>query len=118
MTNTKCMKQQEANLSVVKNAAKDKLAVVGDDKKYPEIGERLGRVRRAFSDLPRVGWADQLGFNRPQYIHWENGTRRIPIEAAEKLCDLYGLSLDFIYRGRLEGCSASAIKALSGSSLT
>lgn len=83
------------------------------DKRHDEIAARLGQVRRAFSDMNRREWAEAQGFNVTQYKNWENGIRRIPIEAAEMLSDRYGLSLDFIYRGRLEGCSDSAIRRLS-----
>ena len=88
--------------------------LVMTDKRHDDIAERLGAIRTAFSDMNRREWSEAQGFNVTQYVNWENGTRRIPIEAAERLCDRYGVSLDFIYRGRLEGCSASAIKALSG----
>lgn len=118
MTNTICTTTQGDNLLLEGKQHRHEFACVSGGKSYPEIGARLGQVRMAFSDLSRVGWADLHGFNRPQYTHWENGTRRIPIEAAEILCNRYGLTLDFIYRGRLESCSASAIKALSGKPLT
>jgi hypothetical protein len=104
---------QASNLLLENADAKKECGAMVEDKKYPEIAARLGQVRRAFSDLPRTGWADLHGFNRPQYTHWENGTRRIPIENAEVICDRYGLSLDFIYRGKLDGCSDSAIRRLS-----
>ena len=83
------------------------------DKRHDEIAARLGAIREAFSDMNRREWAEAQGFNVTQYVNWENGTRRIPIEAAERLCDRYGLSLDFIYRGKLDGCSDSAIRRLS-----
>lgn len=104
---------QVHNLFLETKPAKKECATMMEDKKYPEIAARLGQLRRAFSDLPRTAWADLHGFNRPQYTHWENGTRRIPIENAEIICDRYGLSLDFIYRGKLDGCSDSAIRRLS-----
>lgn len=79
---------------------------------YPEIAERLARIRKAFSDLSQKDWAGKHGFNQTQYNNWEKGSRRIPVDDAEKLCGLYGLTLDFIYRGRRDGLSESASKAL------
>lgn len=87
-----------------------------DSKSYPEIGARLGAVRKAFSDMNRREWAASHGFNVPQYTHWENGTRRIPIDSAASLVDRYGLTLDFIYRGRVDGLSDKARNIISGQS--
>lgn len=90
-------------------------AAVADAKTYPEIGERLVALRRAFSDDNIREWSERHGFNRTQYTHWETGTRRIPVEHAEKLVQLYGLSLDWIYMGRSDSLSTNALKRLSGS---
>ena len=73
---------------------------------------RLRAVRMAFSDLEPGEWAKKIGFNRTQYSNWENGQRRIPVDRAEKLCDLYGLTLDSVYRGRRDGLSERASKVL------
>ena len=82
---------------------------------YPEIGFRLERIRKGFSDLTRADWSKRHGFNPTQYSNWIKGTRRIPVECAERLCDRYGLTLDFIYRGREDGLSENAMNALSDS---
>lgn len=79
---------------------------------YPEIGERLRHIREHFSDLTQKEWAERHGFNPTQYNNWEKGVRRIPVEAAEKLCELYGLTLDFIYRGRRDGLADTALNVL------
>lgn len=83
------------------------------DALYADIAARLEAIRRHFSDLSQKHWAEKHGFNRTQYNNWETGARRIPVEAAEKLCDRYGLTLDAIYRGRLDGLSEKARKVLS-----
>lgn len=82
------------------------------EPEYKDVAARLVSVRRAFSDLTQKGWAEKHHFNQTQYNNWERGLRRIPIEAAVKLCDLYGLTLDFIYRGRRDGLSERASKAI------
>lgn len=82
------------------------------DAQYYIIGERLVSVRQAFSDLSQKAWAEKHGFNQTQYNNWEKGTRRIPLEAAEKLAAAYGLTLDFLYLGRRDGLSESARKVL------
>lgn len=83
-----------------------------DAPTYLDIGQRLAAVRKAFSDLGQKAWAEKNGFNVTQYNNWETGARRIPVESAERLCDRYGLTLDFVYRGRRDGLSEKAAKAL------
>lgn len=78
---------------------------------YEDIGARLASIRTTFSDLSQKAWAEKHGFGLTQWNNWEKGTRRIPVEAAEKLSDLYGMTLDAIYRGRLDGLSENARKA-------
>ena len=82
------------------------------DGQYEEIAKRLIAVRTAFSDLGQRQWAERHGFQQTQYNNWETGIRRIPIEAAARLCDCYGLTLDFVYRGRRDGLSETASKIL------
>jgi len=82
------------------------------DAPYPEIGTRLEAIRAAFSDLNQRQWAMRHGFEPTQYNNWEKGVRRIPVDAAEKLCETYGLTLDFVYRGRRDGLAETASKAL------
>lgn len=83
-----------------------------DRPEHPEIGQRLASVRKAFSDLSQGAWAEKHGFNPTQWNNWEKGVRRIPVEAAERLCETYGLTLDFVYRGRRDGLADTASKVL------
>ena len=80
-----------------------------EEPQYLEIGQRLRSIREAFGDDDTAtSWAEKNQFNRSQYSNWENGSRRIPVEQSVKLCDLFGLTLDFIYRGRRDGLSLLA----------
>lgn len=83
-------------------------SMVNDLPEYAEIGERLRAIRVGFSEMSQKAWAQKNGFSVTQYNNWEKGTRRIPIDAAERLSDTYGLTLDAIYRGRLDGLSEKA----------
>lgn len=74
-----------------------------DTTEYREIGARLAALRQAVSNLNQKDWASKHGFNQTQYNNWEKGTRRIPVESAEKLAETYGLTLDWVYRGRRDG---------------
>lgn len=77
---------------------------------YHEIGARLKAIRTGFSDLSQKAWAEKHGFNVTQYNNWEKGTRRIPVDAAERISDIYELTLDAIYRGKVGGLSEKARK--------
>jgi transcriptional regulator with XRE-family HTH domain len=70
---------------------------------YVEIGHRLRLLRVALEDESQADFARRHGFKRSQLNNWETGARRIPLEAAITLCDAYGLSLDWIYRGKRDG---------------
>lgn len=87
-------------------------AAMIDTQTYPEIGQRLAAIRAAFGGLSQKAFAGRHNFAVTQYNNWETGARRIPVEAAEKLCEAYGLTLDFVYRGRRDGLSESASKVL------
>jgi len=80
---------------------------------YQDIGARLVAIRKSFSEDTQRSWAERHGFNPTQYNNWEKGTRRITVDCSERLADTYGLSLDFIYRGKRDGLSESARKVLS-----
>lgn len=85
---------------------------MSDGPEYAEVARRVEAVRLGFSDLNKKAWAEKHNFKQTQYQHWSKGTRRINVDDAQKLCDLYGLSLDFIYRGKLDGLSDNARKVL------
>jgi transcriptional regulator with XRE-family HTH domain len=80
------------------------------DLPYADIGARLRQVRLGFSSMSQREWAEKHGFPATRYNNWETGARRIPVDEAERLCELYGLTLDAIYRGRLDGLSEYARK--------
>ncbi len=73
------------------------------DMPYSAIGNRLRAIREGESSMSQKEWALKHGFGVTQYNNWENGSRRITVDEAERLCDLYGLKLDFVYRGNLSG---------------
>lgn len=86
---------------------------MSDDLPYAHIGARLRNLRDAYQpDISQKAWAEKHGFNATQYNNWEKGNRRIPVDFAETLCDTYGLTLDFIYRGRRDGLSENARKVV------
>lgn len=83
------------------------------EPEYRAIGARLAALRGAYSDLTQKDWAERHGFEPTQWNNWEKGVRRITVDAAQKLSDRYGLTLDWVYRGRFDGLSESARNTLS-----
>lgn len=83
-----------------------------EDPPFIDIARRLIAIREAFSDLNQKEWAAKHGFSQTQYNNWETGKRRITVDEAERLAELYGLTLDFVYRGRRDGLSDTASKKL------
>lgn len=92
------------------NLARMKSAI--DQTPYLEIGRRLTAIRVAESSMSQKEWAEKHGFSPTQYNNWEKGVRRITVDEAERLCDLYGLKLDFIYRGNVSGLPENIRNAL------
>lgn len=86
--------------------------MVAADKTYPEIGGRI-RVFRELLGMSSKEFAMEMGYNYTQYVNWEKGTRRITIESAAKLEERYGLSLDFIFLGKLHALPHSLANSLS-----
>lgn len=66
------------------------------------IGPRLIQARVALG-LTQSQMADAAGIGRNTYNQWETGTERPSLGLALKLCDTFGLTLDWIYRGDPSG---------------
>jgi DNA-binding XRE family transcriptional regulator len=77
-----------------------KIRGMADQRKV--VARRLTMTRKA---LGFDGWGGQsefcrqLGIETNVYNPFEKGTRKITLEVAEKICDRFGVSLDWIYRG-------------------
>jgi transcriptional regulator with XRE-family HTH domain len=82
------------------------------DYPFQDIGRRLDALRVAMGKRSQKEWACLHGFNATQLNNWLKGARRIPVEHAETLCDAYGVTLDWIYRGRRDGLSENARNVL------
>lgn len=91
----------------------DHAPTMAADTPHAEIGKRLIALRLAFApDMTQAEWAESHGVGRSRYNNWETGERRIPVEMAERLADRYSLSLDWIYRNKMDGLSETALKKL------
>jgi transcriptional regulator with XRE-family HTH domain len=71
----------------------------------PERNLRLGRrlaLAREVLRLKQYRFAEEAGLSSTRYNQWETGAVYPPADEAIKLCDKYGLTLDWIYRGRMD----------------
>lgn len=85
-----------------------------DGRSKHAIGERLALTRRAIG-LAQNDFAAGGGLAGNTYNQYESGKNRPNLDAAIKLCDAYGLTLDWIYLGDPSGLRyqlADAIKSL------
>lgn len=79
---------------------------------YTDIAERITAFRE-YLDMSASEFAREHGFSTSQLSNWEAGTRRISVDAAMRLYERYGLSLDFIYLGRLSALPHNLATELS-----
>lgn len=71
----------------------------------PDAARRLKAVRES-EGLTKAEFADMLGVDRSTYIKIEDGAREIRVPMALRLAELFGISLDFLYRGNIATLSA------------
>lgn len=61
---------------------------------------RLVAVRQALG-LKRSEIADAIGLDRSSYTKIESGTKALSADIAYSLSERYGVSMDYLFRGRL-----------------
>ena len=66
------------------------------------IGRRIALAREALG-LDQGEFAAGVGKRQSTCSGWETGSRPPGLPIAHSLCDKYGLTLDFIYRGVTAG---------------
>lgn len=84
-----------------------------NEDKYPhlEIGNRLKAIRNS-TGLKVKDYVSLLDIQYTRYINWETGARRIMPDDAAFFCDKFEVTMDFIYRGKLQALPESILKAL------
>lgn len=78
-----------------------------------EIGERIGRARAALG-LSKADLARQLQVPPNTWQGYEDGTRTPPPLLMARWANLSGVTLEWIYRGRLETLPAWLATAIEG----
>lgn len=69
-----------------------------EDRPYMDIALRI-RWHRDFEGHDQSAYGDRAGLKRTAINNYENGMKRISLDAARALCKAYDLSLDWIYEG-------------------
>lgn len=79
------------------------------------VGKRLRLARLAFGVDSQGKFAEAAGLRANAYNMWETGENYPGLDNAIKLCDRHaGLSLDWIFRGKLEGMPNWLSNAIAG----
>lgn len=65
-----------------------------------KIGDRLRAFREAL-ELSQSDLARAISVRANTYNQWENGKRLIDPLVASRLCDQFGVTMDWIYRGNM-----------------
>lgn len=74
-----------------------------DPESWEAVGERLERIRQALDDLRAGGMnktqiAKELGISPSQWTNYITGSNLIPQHVAIRLCNIAGVTTDYIYR--------------------
>jgi transcriptional regulator with XRE-family HTH domain len=75
---------------------------VTNDRSLRSIGERLTLARKTIGRT-QADFARQARVSNSAYNQYERGRKRPAVDQANRLCDAYQLTLDWIYRGDLRG---------------
>ncbi len=63
-----------------------------------EIGQRLNLIRTWLEYSPKE-FAKAIGAPQKQVLEWEEGNSMIPPEIAVQICNIFGITTDYLYRG-------------------
>lgn len=64
-----------------------------------DVGDRLYEIRRA-ANLNQGEWCKRTGITRSMVSMYENGSRMLTLDAALRVCQSFGVTLDYLYLGR------------------
>lgn len=67
-----------------------------------DVARRLKSVRTALG-VTQADFSEAAGIGRTAYNQYETGTRLLTLAAAMRICERYGVTLDWLYRGDPSG---------------
>ena len=72
---------------------------VDKPRPFKEIGRRIELIRQAAGYSTKAKFADTIGLSPQGYNGYASGSERMGVDAAQRVCERFGTSLDYIYRG-------------------
>lgn len=73
-----------------------------DPTAWPKVAQRLRYVRAAFSLDQKSDLADIIPIDRSSYTKIEKGEKALKPEWAYRIWELYGVPMEYIYRGAMD----------------
>lgn len=77
------------------------------------LSGRIVALRRMMGWTPRQAY-EACGINKTTWNNYETGSSRPTIDHAAAICDVFGVTLDFVYVGDTSGLSPTKLRALYG----
>ncbi len=78
------------------------------------VGQRIQQLRTALK-LNQTEFAERAKLNRSSVALWELGRQRPGIPPAQRICDVYGVTLDWIFLGRRHTLRHEIVELISDS---
>jgi transcriptional regulator with XRE-family HTH domain len=78
-----------------------------------EIGRRLRRLRELLN-LTQAEIGARVGVSASSWNHYEQGNNAPLWPTAERIASAFGVTTDWIYRGRIDGLSINMWRLLAG----
>lgn len=75
------------------------------------VGQRLAQTRGALG-LNQTSAAQAFGVQRAAWNHYESGRRMLDIQLASEICQRWGVTLDWLYRGDKSGLTMRMVARL------
>lgn len=78
------------------------------------VGQRIKLLRNALN-LNQTEFAEKAKLNRSSVALWELGRQRPGIPPAQRICDVFGVTLDWVFLGRRHTLKHEIAELLSDS---
>lgn len=69
------------------------------------VGMRLRWLIEEYLKIEHQSFAQSIGVKKSTVSNWINGPGQLTLSGAHRICDVYGTSLDFLFRGNVDALS-------------
>lgn len=87
------------------------LAAMLNAREIEEVANRLKQLR-AMTGLEQAAFAKGAGMTQNRYNQYETGARPLTLDAATRICDRYGATLDWLFRSRSDVMPHAMVEAI------